>query len=260
MPIRGIAALLLLLTVPVPARAGGFGNPPGVPETIDWRPFMARHDLVWKRLPTHWEDGPFLGNGLLGAVMYAEDGAPGWELGRSDLTDHRAPETHPLRAQPRLPLGRMVLETGAPVTGMDARLDLWNGEVAGTLTTAHGPLRFRSYVHAEQPVLMVELGPGDGRFVYHPAIPINDRLLVRKQEAIAPGDLNPAPFVEERGAMRLAVQRRTGGGEHVVAWQEKPLPGKGRLLVVSVATSITGSGARAEAAGAVERALARGLE
>jgi alpha-L-fucosidase 2 len=262
MPIRGIAALLLSLAValPAPAEPGGSGNPPRIPETIKWPAFMARHDLVWKRLPTHWEEGPFLGNGLLGAVMYAEDGAPGWELGRSDLTDHRATETHPLRAQPRLPLGRMVLETGAPVTGMDARLDLWNAEVAGTLTTAHGPLRFRSYVHAEEPVLVVELGPGDGRFVYHPAVPINERLLVRKQEPMAPADLNPAPFVEERGAMRLAVQRRTGGGEHVVAWQEKPLPGKGRLLVLSVATSVTGSGARAEAAAAVERALAQGSD
>ena len=156
-----------------------------------------------------------------------------------------------MRARARLPLGRMVLDTPDPVSGMEARLDLWNAEVSGRLVTARGPIQFRSYVHAEQPVLVVELTPPPGqagdrggtRFFYEPDIPINDRLLTRKQEVIAPGDFNPAPFVQERGALRLAVQRRTGGGEHVVAWQEKAMGGR-RLLVVSVATSVADSSAR----------------
>jgi hypothetical protein len=53
--------------------------------------------------------------------MYAPAGAMAWELGRSDLIDYRN-EPHPMRARARLPLGRMVLETPTPVTGMDARL------------------------------------------------------------------------------------------------------------------------------------------
>jgi alpha-L-fucosidase 2 len=234
---------------------------------IDWPVFLGRHDLVWKRVPTKWEEGAFFGNGLIGAVMYAPQGALSWELGRSDLTDHRA-EPHPMRARARLPLGRMVLETPGPVTGIDARLDLWNAELGGSVTTASGSIRVRSFVHAVEPVLVVELSPGPGlsaqamanvRFFYQPDIPINDRLLVRKQETIVAGDINPAPFVLERGGLRLSVQRRAGGGEHVVAWQERAVGGK-RLLVVSVATSVADSSARAEAAAAVERAMAAGVD
>jgi alpha-L-fucosidase 2 len=229
---------------------------------VDWPGFLARHDLAWKRLPAKWEEGAFLGNGLIGAVMYAPAGALSWQLGRSDHIDYRN-EPHPMRARARLPLGRMVLDSGTPVTGMEARLDLWNAEVSGKVITAKGSLPFRSFVHADEPVLVVELMPGpglaDARFFYEPDIPINDRLLTRKQETIVPGDINPAPFVLERGPMRVAVQRRAGGGEHVVAWQEK-LAGGRRLLVVSVATSRSDSSARAEAAAAVERAVGQGAE
>ena len=242
---------------------------PAASSKIDWPAFMARHDLVWKRVPAKWEEGAFFGNGLIGAVMYAPEGALSWQLGRSDLTDYRA-HPHPMRARARLPLGRMVLETPTAVSGMDARLDLWNAELFGTVATGRGAVRVRSFVHAVEPVLVVELTSGAGmnaqtmkelRFFYQPDIPINDRLLTRKQDAITPPDLNPAPFVLERGAMRLAVQRRAGGGEHVVAWQEMPSRGNGgRVLVVSVATSRADSSARAEAAGAVQRALAAGAE
>ncbi len=266
MTARGLAVtaastLGLLLSIPGVAAAA---RPAAAasPGAIDWPAFLARHDLVWKRVPGRWEEGAFLGNGLIGAMMYAPGGVLSWELGRSDLIDYRN-EPHPMRARARLPLGRLVLETAAPVTGMDARLDLWNAEVGGSAVTDKGPIRFRSYVHAEQPVLVIELTPGaglgDAHFFYQPEIPINDRLLTRKQETITPADLNPAPFVLERGPMRLSVQRRAGGGEHVVAWQEQVVRGR-RLLVVSVASSRTDSGARAEAAGAVEKALRDGAD
>ena len=129
---------------------------------------------------------------------------------------------------------------------MNARLDLWNAEVSGTVITERGHVPFRSYVHAEQPVLIVELShAGSSRrpFFWRPDIAIRERLLVRKGEIIAPGDINPAPFVLERGPLRLAVQRRTGGGEHVVAWQQKRVGGR-TLLVVSIATSVADSSAR----------------
>src|SRR5438477_12682808 len=78
-----IAALLM----PEAARAA---------DAIDWARFLARHDLVWDRLPDRWEEGAFLGNGMMGAMAYgvAKD-ALAWELGRSDVTEHR-PAGHPL--------------------------------------------------------------------------------------------------------------------------------------------------------------------
>ncbi len=31
-----------------------------------WASFLAAADLIWRRLPTTWYEGPFLGNGFLG--------------------------------------------------------------------------------------------------------------------------------------------------------------------------------------------------
>jgi len=37
---------------------------------------MARHDLVWDRVPTRWENSPFPGNGLVGTrLSIAPDGS-----------------------------------------------------------------------------------------------------------------------------------------------------------------------------------------
>src|SRR4051812_25576123 len=153
--------------------------------SIDWPKFLARHDLVWTRLPEKWEEGAFLGNGMMGAVAYgvAKD-ALGWELGRSDVTERR-PAGHPMRARGRLPIGRLELQTAGAITGNEARLDLWNAQLDGTLTTAKGKLRYHSFLHATLPVLVIELEPAGGereaRLQFRPDRPLLDRIVVRKE-------------------------------------------------------------------------------
>jgi len=249
----------VLAAVPVLAAAA----PPEVSTDVDWAAFMARHDLVWKRTPERWEEGAPLGNGLLGAMVHAEDSrALSWELGRTDVVGHRT-GLEPILAHPRLPIGRLLLETAGSITGMDARLDLWNAELTGAVTTERGSLRVRSFVHAEEPVLAVEVEPEDGereaRFVFRPALAINERLLARRFP-ITEDDLNPAPFVEERGPVTISVQPRKSGGEYAVAWQEVRGPASSRVLVLSIADSHPGSEARRSAAAAVARAVGQGSE
>src|SRR5262245_43333046 len=136
--------------------------PPVSAAPIDWPAFLSRHDLVWKRVPARWEDGAWLGNGLLGAMVYAEgQQALAWQLGRSDVTDG-ARRPAPLLARARLPSGRMVLEAAGEIRGLEARLDLWNAELTGRLATGRGALRLTSYIHAEEPLLVVELEPEGG--------------------------------------------------------------------------------------------------
>jgi alpha-L-fucosidase 2 len=43
-----------------------------VEDRIDWPAFLGRHDLVWESVPNAWHEGAFLGNGLLGAMIYSE--------------------------------------------------------------------------------------------------------------------------------------------------------------------------------------------
>ncbi len=260
--IRALAfALTAASLLPGAARAAG----PAASVTVDWPAFLARQDLVWRRPPTRWEEGAFLGNGLLGAMAFApEPRRIDFQLGRSDVTDHQTGR-EPILARPRLPIGRFEVHTAGELTGAEARLSLWDAEWRATFRTGRGTLGVRSYVHAELPVLVIELAPTGGeraaRVVFQPALAINERLLVRPVP-LGEADLNPAPFVEERGPLRVSVQRRRAGGEWAVAWQEKALPGGRRLLLVSIADSFpdasTGPAARDEAARAVAAAAAQG--
>src|SRR5947199_10862799 len=68
---------LTLLTLQTPAaRAAPVAR-------VDWPVFLARHDLVWDRLPTRWGESAFIGNGRLGATIDAPGGVLGWTINRT---------------------------------------------------------------------------------------------------------------------------------------------------------------------------------
>jgi alpha-L-fucosidase 2 len=228
--------------------------------TIDWPAFLSKQDLLWTKLPTHWEEGAFLGNGLVGAMVFASaERTLSFQLGRTDITDHQKGR-EPILARPRLPVGRLEIQTAGKLEGAEARLSLRDAEWSGTLRTTRGSLELRSYVHATLPVLVVELaasGEEGARIGFQPAEAINPRLLVRRLP-ITDVDRNPAPFIEERGATRVSVQPRRAGGEYAVAWQETSLGGARRLIILSIADSFPGADARNQAAAAVARAVEEG--
>jgi alpha-L-fucosidase 2 len=251
--VKKVLLAVLFLLAPASSQAN--------PKAIDWARFLADQDLTWTKLPTRWEEGAFLGNGLVGAMAYADQArALSFQLGRTDVTDHRKGK-EPILARPRLPIGRLNIETAGELQGADARLSLWDAEWAGTLRTERGAIQVRAYVHASRPVLVVELagsgGERDARFAFKPALAINERLLARSFP-IAEDDLNPAPFVEERGPVRVSVQPRKAGGAFAVAWQERALGGGKRLLVLSVADSFPGGEARDQAVADVAAAMKEG--
>ena len=104
---------------------------------VDWPEFMARQDLIWETLPMEFDYGAFMGNGMLGSMIY-QDGPNRlrWEMGRSDVTEHR-------RDNARLPIGGLVLTTQGKIEDGTMRLDLWNAEVTGIVDTDKGRITFR---------------------------------------------------------------------------------------------------------------------
>ncbi len=64
-----VISLILLTLVVAEARA--------VDMRVNWPDFMARHDLIWDRLPADYYEGPFVGNGLLGTVIFKDDRGAG---------------------------------------------------------------------------------------------------------------------------------------------------------------------------------------
>ena len=118
---------------------------------VDWPHFIKRHDLIWDALPTNFDYGAFLGNGMLGATIH-QDGPNRlrWEMGRSDVTEHR-------RDNSRLPIGGFVLTTVGKIKSGTMRTDLWNAEVTGTVTTDKGTITFRSFIHTHKMVLITDV-------------------------------------------------------------------------------------------------------
>jgi hypothetical protein len=211
-------------------------------DRIDWPAFLGTADLVWRRMPSTWYEGPFLGNGFLGSGIYAEPGANAvrFNVQHSEVQDHR-PEFGSLFGLARLPIGTLTLTPVGAITAVDWRLDLWNAELRGTITTAAGSLAIRAFVHSVRPVLRVDVTPTAGEqgftWAFHPAVAVSPRAdpVFGKPPPAGYGP-NPAPAVTRSHDAEVVTQPLLAGGEHVTAWRELR-KGTTRTLLAAVAWS-----------------------
>ncbi|MEE1833711.1 glycosyl hydrolase family 95 catalytic domain-containing protein [Streptomyces sp. SP17KL33] len=148
-----------------------------------WERFLRGQDLRWSRLPTRWYEGPFLGDGLLGSMIYQEPGANRirFTVQHGRVQDHR-PEFGSGWGTCRLPVGHLTLDPVGTITAVDWRLSLWNAELTGTVTTTAGTLTLSALVHDEVLATRVT-AEGDERVVwtFHP------------EEAVSPRKISEAP-------------------------------------------------------------------
>ncbi len=216
-----------------------------VRERIDWPGFLGRHDLVWESVPRVWHEGAFIGNGLLGAMIYSEgENALQWDVGRSDVTDRGS----------RLAIGRFALVPEGGVSGGDMRLDLWNAEARGTLKSESGVVRWRSFTHSQHMVTLIELRGAPARIVFQhlPAIPARAEF---KKEEIPPANRNPDPTTGTTGEITWCNQPFTAGGGYTVAWGERKTDGSHLFAFTVDATPKTD-----QAVAAVRAALNEGVD
>jgi alpha-L-fucosidase 2 len=225
------------------------GTPPSPPVHVDWAAFLARHDLVWDRVPARWGESAFIGNGRLGATIDAQGGVLGWTINRTDF----------VHDQSRYPIGRVLVKTAGTVQGGTARLVLWDAEASGTVTTDRGEVRWRSFTASRPSVIVIVLeGRGGERAVdldWSPAEARPPRKVARK-EAFAPEDLHPAPTVTRSPAGLTSVQTFVNGGAHA----ESIVSSKGvRTLYISIGQGSTDREAIAEARAATSEAARLGV-
>jgi len=244
---RSVLAALSLAPLSMTPLSSAAAASPGhaghwLDDQIDWAGFLAGADLIWQRMPATWYEGPFLGNGFLGSGVYAEPGANAvrFNVQHSEVQDHR-PEYGSLFGLARLPIGYLTLRPVGAITGIEWRLDLWNAELRGTITTAAGSLRLRAYVHSVQQVLSVDVTPTAGEraftWVFHPAVAVSPRAdpVFNKPPPAGYGP-NPAPVVTHVQDAEVITQPLLAGGEHATAWREVER-GSTRTLVAAVAWS-----------------------
>jgi alpha-L-fucosidase 2 len=184
---------------------------------------MPSFPWIWNSLPSGWHEGAFLGNGLLGFMVWREGEALRFEIGRSDVYNRQ--EGLGPGAQGRLPIGDFFLRVPGLSAG-EFRLDLDKACLEARLSGADGEVRLRARVQYDEEICLLEwegpLPPEALHWVAAESIVSTDR---------SRNTPNPPPRFDRQGAAHVHVQPLLGGGEFGVGWRaESQGSGRGRIL------------------------------
>ncbi|OCT15472.1 hypothetical protein A8709_15460 [Paenibacillus pectinilyticus] len=233
---------------------------------VDWEHFMADQDMEWVVKPTSWEEGAFLGNGLIGAMIYGEEHASKrnvlrWVTGRTDVVVRRTDQPG---FPPRVPIGELHLElSGKIYHPTTMRLDIWNAELHATLTTTQGEVKVRTFVHSEDPVIAIELETSEGErdarcaWVAYPEV---DHVL-KNADGFNLNQYVPSVDVEKLEVNGVHVCRQHYSAEEmcVTAWKEVQIAPNRRVCFLSIAFG-QGNADLAEAVDAIIRATSQDFQ
>ncbi|KOV68765.1 glycosyl hydrolase family 95 catalytic domain-containing protein [Streptomyces sp. MMG1121] len=206
------------------APSAGAGRPWRLRDTMttdgSWQRFLGGQDLLWKKLPTLWYEGPFLGDGLLGSMVYQEPGANRirFTVQHGRVQDHR-PEFGSTWGTCRLPVGHLTLDPVGTITAVDWRLSLFDAELTGTVTTTAGTLTLRAHIHDEVFAARVTAFGGEQvTWTFHPEEALSPRHI---SEAPPSGyTANPAWTTRTTAdGTEQVLQPLTGGGQTATAYR-----------------------------------------
>jgi alpha-L-fucosidase 2 len=225
-----------------------------------WADFLRGQDLLWRRLPNTWLEGPFLGDGRLGTSVYKEPNANAVRLTvqHGESQDHR-PQFGSLYGLARLPVGHLTLRPIGTISSVNWRLNLWDGELTGTITTGSGSLSFQVFIRDQVLVASVTpTGSEQVRWTFVPEEAISPRVAFEPPPSGYAG--NPAPAVKTNGDVNQVTQSLTGGGQTATAYRQIAGPATNqRLLYLTVAHSFPATTAEATALNRVRSASAQPL-
>ena len=175
-------------------------------DAVDWAAFLARNDLTWSQPPLNWIEGPFVGNGLLGAMIFHDPKDPQvlrLDLSRSDLYSKSGV------GGIRVPTGHLELKPVGKITGVDYRLNLHDAEAVGTVRTDQGEVRWRAYVHADEPFLRLETTATGGEVAFTCAYVQERARTTRKTDLDKPNALEPEPSLVQEGPLTPMLSHLT---------------------------------------------------
>ena len=231
----------------------GCGSKTSIETAIDWESFLERHDLFWDSMATKWEEAPFLGNGMMGTMVWQTgDHTVRWDVGRGDVQDHRPGGG--MYNTCRLPIGFFTLRTVGKIKSGTMKLDLWDAEATGVILTDKGSINWQSIVHSEQDILLTILEPSDGEqdcyWEWNPLEAISPRQASGRE--MVGYKYNPPAVLTKEKELAMCIQPLLAGGETVTAWSVDKQDAKS-ILTVTVAHSFPLSTAGQEALDLVEK-------
>jgi len=243
---------------------------------------LSKHDFKWDNMPVSRETGAFIGNGMIGASLWAGTGETlRWELGRNDIY------TTGEKVESRTLIGKLILKLKGSVSRSTQHQSLNLAEVVSQIQTDKGSVACKSIIPYEKMVGLVEftitgnesvsidfsqlpcISPGMLRTTIkdaggkHPVrdfsdpsyLPVIDEL--KKKPNIF---RHPASERGSTGGVEWVLQPYTDGGGFVVAWGVKPLENGRSLLAYTLEPAQTGIPTPAASVARIRQAFKTGFD
>lgn len=175
---------------------------------MDIKKHIKEANLKWDTLPTHYFEGPYVGNGQVGTIFWKdEDGNLLFEMGRSDFYDHRNESYEILYRDNRLKTGKLILGIDSLPLDGNMVMDLYDAQVLGTLKTDKSEMKIRVFNCDDRDVIVVELekvsGECDFSLDYTPYVCESPRIDWKPLEGYKP---YPPAVKSESDGVKLWVQ------------------------------------------------------
>lgn len=210
-------------------------NAVGIENKIDWKSFLSRHDMVWAKMPTDYFNAPFLGNGLLGAMLYQPSGSLlRLDIGSSEVLEHRNTEARSIVDNGRLPIGYFEFASNYRIKNAEGRLNLYEAEACFRLDTyKEQTVEMNLKVLRNTDIIVLDYRPTEklkGYWTYRPLPSVVPRQEPLKGETY----LNPLPTQKVIENVNLSIQKRDAGGDYVTAWKDIQLADGSRRLLIAI--------------------------
>ena len=193
--------------------------------------YFKNQDLVFKKLPCAWDEGAFLGNGILGSLVYfdKEQNALYVEVCNGLVCDKRGNEIGTVEYdRPRLPIGHFLVRPKGKILSCNLRLDLYNATLKGYFKTDKGRVDVLSFVHTKEMVIYLKAegkGGEDVTFEFVSAEAISPRqaygIMKKDFRELEEYVNNPEPYTKKYNDIAINVQPLKAGGEIVTAYKFK---------------------------------------
>lgn len=212
---------------------------------------MQRHALTWDSISSNYYTGIILGNGRLGTNIYKEnDHALGFDVGRTDVTDHRphfadSIFAEQLVSQPRLPIGKMLLQTKGKIISANMQLDIYNAEAKGEVITTEGKINFYVVVPKKENVIYIRASGGGNeknvQYTWQAEESLSPRIAAIGEARAAAFHYKPNPpaTIKDSSGYSICHQALSEGWDYATSWKLSS-EGNTKVVIISVGNSFKG--------------------
>ena len=210
---------------------------------INWKNFLSQHDMVWDTMPGDYFEAPFVGNGLLGTIVFKDNLQPNtmrFEIGRTDVYDHRSKDLPIAHYGGRIPIGQLLLSTAGEIKDVNLRTDLWDAEIRGIITTTLGKISFRCFVPTGENIIVLNVKTSSKEqnaiCRFRPQQAVSSRYLAQPLRDKGFVYMPNPPFRDEiLEGIPVVTQPLTMGDDFATAWHERKHSDSTRTIMVTVA-------------------------